>query len=112
MVNRMVLLSIRDLFVCRKLKTRRYTEIALLYSSNGLSFLKVLYSPRRNEGFGLTDGEGIERLWSYLRKFCYMTKEMTPSRRTDILSEALLHYAKRNDRNQGLPSVPFYERHF
>ncbi|XP_065071580.1 uncharacterized protein LOC135696194 isoform X2 [Rhopilema esculentum] len=75
--------------------------IPLFHAYVHVSKCQVLYSPRRNEGFGLTDGEGIERLWSYLRRFCFMTKEMTPSRRTDILSEALLHYARRISRSQG-----------
>ncbi|XP_035699509.1 uncharacterized protein LOC118432096 isoform X2 [Branchiostoma floridae] len=56
---------------------------------------QVLYSPRRLEGFGLTDGECVERLWSFLRRFSSITKEMTPSHRTDLLTDALLHYARR-----------------
>ncbi|KAI8498153.1 hypothetical protein Bbelb_240970 [Branchiostoma belcheri] len=55
----------------------------------------ILYSPRRMEGFGLTDGEGMERLWSYLRPFFRVTKEMTPSHRLDLLTDATLHYARR-----------------
>jgi hypothetical protein len=27
---------------------------------------QVAYNPRLNDGWGLTDGEGLERLWSYL----------------------------------------------
>ncbi len=44
----------------------------------------------------MTDGEVLERLWSYLRRFARMTKEMRPSHRTDILTEALGHYAYRS----------------
>lgn len=40
----------------------------------------------------MTDGEGMERLWSYLRRFSRMTKEMRPSHRLDILSDALQYY--------------------
>lgn len=43
----------------------------------------------------MTDGEGIERLWSFLRGFSSMTKEMNTGRRTDILTDALLHYSAR-----------------
>ncbi|XP_035852925.1 uncharacterized protein LOC116055146 [Sander lucioperca] len=50
---------------------------------------------RRLEGFGLTDGEGMERLWSFLRRFARVTKEMTPSHRLDLLTDALLHYGRR-----------------
>ena len=34
----------------------------------------------------------MERLWSYLRRFSRMTKEMRPSHRTDILTSALVYY--------------------
>ena len=43
-------------------------------------------------GFGLWDGENLEQLWSYLRKFCKMTKEMSPGNRMDVLTDALDHY--------------------
>ena len=33
------------------------------------------YSPRTNVGFGLWDGENLEQLWPYLRKFCKMMKK-------------------------------------
>ena len=35
----------------------------------------------------MVDGEVMERLWSYLRLFRKMTKEMTASHREDILSD-------------------------
>ncbi|XP_078659031.1 uncharacterized protein LOC144904191 isoform X1 [Branchiostoma floridae x Branchiostoma belcheri] len=56
---------------------------------------QILYSTRRKEGFGLTDGEGMERIWSHLRPFYRITKEMTPSHRIDLLTDAALHYARR-----------------
>ena len=34
----------------------------------------------------------MERLWSYLRQFGRMTKEMHPSHRTDVLCHALTYY--------------------
>lgn len=56
---------------------------------------QVLYGPRRTPGIGLTDGESLERLWSYLGKFSAITKEMTPENRTDLLTEALMHYGRK-----------------
>ena len=50
------------------------------------------YSPRRISCLGLTDGECLEQLWSYLRKFSGMTKQMTASHRIDVLEAALDHY--------------------
>ena len=54
--------------------------------------MQVLMSPLRCHGIGLSDGEVLERLWSYLRRFGRMTKEMRPAHRVDILTHALLHY--------------------
>ena len=53
---------------------------------------QILFGPRRCEGIGLSDGETMERLWSYLRRFSRMTKEMRPAHRIDVLSSALLYY--------------------
>ena len=36
----------------------------------------------------------MERLWSYLRRFSRMTKEMRPSHRVDVLVHALLYYGR------------------
>lgn len=51
-------------------------------------------NPRYKEGFGLTDGEVMERLWSFLRRFLRMTKEMRPAHRVDVLTDGLLHYCR------------------
>ena len=56
-------------------------------------------SPRYQTGFGLTDGEIMEQLWSFLRRFSKMTKEMQPSHRIDVLTDALLYYSKRSAKN-------------
>ncbi|XP_014676938.1 PREDICTED: uncharacterized protein LOC106816820 [Priapulus caudatus] len=41
------------------------------------------------------NGEGMERLWSYLRRFNRITKEMTPDHhRVALLDDALLHYSE------------------
>ncbi|PKY55333.1 hypothetical protein RhiirA4_329301, partial [Rhizophagus irregularis] len=55
---------------------------------------QCIYHPRKREGFGLTDGEWLERLWSYLGKFTKTTRIMTPSYRKFILSLALDHFAE------------------
>ncbi|XP_056114586.1 uncharacterized protein LOC130090966 [Rhinichthys klamathensis goyatoka] len=47
-------------------------------------------------GLGSQTGkEGMERLWSFLRRFARVTKEITPSHRLDLLTDALLHYGRR-----------------
>lgn len=64
-------------------------------------YMQVIYNPRRQKGLGLTDGECVERLWSYLGKFSNISKEMTPENRTDLLVDGLLHYGKRIIQKQG-----------
>ncbi|CAI8020679.1 hypothetical protein GBAR_LOCUS12350 [Geodia barretti] len=63
---------------------------------------QIEFNPRSIPGFGLSDGEVLERLWSYLRRFSAMTKEMRPSHRIDVLTDALLHYARRTARNMSM----------
>jgi hypothetical protein len=43
----------------------------------------------------LVDGEGTERLWSFLRPFGKITKEMSLDNRRDLLMVAMDHYCKR-----------------
>ena len=59
---------------------------------------QVIFAPTRCEGLGLSDGEVMERMWSYLRRFSRMTKEMRPAHRIDILSHALLYYGLKTKR--------------
>ena len=69
--------------------------IPINYTASAHNFItEVMYSPLRCTGVGLSDGEVMERLWSYLRRFTRMTKEMRPSHRMDILAHALLFYGR------------------
>ena len=43
----------------------------------------------------------LERLWSYLRGFKKITKEMSTNNRQDLLSEALLHMTSKTIQNFG-----------
>ncbi|KAI8327756.1 hypothetical protein BC941DRAFT_364378, partial [Chlamydoabsidia padenii] len=50
------------------------------------------FSPRYLTGFGLTDGEWMERLWSYLGGFVKVTRAMSKSYRRLTLASALRHF--------------------
>ena len=67
--------------------------------------LQVTYSPRVLSGCGLTDGEAMGRLRSYLRRFGKSTREMRRSHRIDVITLALLHYASRVRLNIGKYSI-------
>ena len=55
-------------------------------------YVQLIFGPLRCDGIGLSDRETMERLWSFLRPFNKMTKEMRPSHRIDILTHALVYY--------------------
>lgn len=57
---------------------------------------QVNYSGRRLQRFEMSDGEVMERLWSYLRPTGKITKEMTPAHRVDTLTDFLIHYARKS----------------
>ena len=63
------------------------------------------FSPRYSEGYGLSDGEVMERLWSHMRRYSKMTKEMRPSHRVDVLTDALLHCARKAATNLGFTFI-------
>lgn len=65
--------------------------------------MQVTMTPRRLPGFGLVDGEQLERIWSYLRLFAKITKEMTHDHRLDLLTMAIIHY-----RNQKICAMGRY----
>jgi len=56
---------------------------------------QLKYHPRIQKDIGLTDGESLERIWSYLGRFVSTTKHMRPAHRLDILSLAIQHISKR-----------------
>ena len=64
-------------------------------------YLQIKYNPQNILGFGLSDGEVVERVWSYLRRFAAMTKEMHPSHQIDVLSDGLSYYCQKSARNLG-----------
>ena len=54
-----------------------FTPLVIKQSLSNLpSFVQMAFSPLMCEGIGLSDGETMEHLWSYLRHFGRMTKEM------------------------------------
>nr|XP_029498283.1 uncharacterized protein LOC115114299 [Oncorhynchus nerka]XP_029498284.1 uncharacterized protein LOC115114299 [Oncorhynchus nerka] len=68
-------------------------------------YVQMKFNTQYVEGAGLADREQMERLWSYLRCFGKVTKEMTPSHRIDLL----LHFStmgKRYTRGNVVDSLP------
>ena len=78
-----------------------FTMLFLKFYKRLFYFHQVLFNPRKTLGIGLTDGEGMERLWSYLGKFSSITKEMTPENRIDLLTDALIYYGQKKKQKLG-----------
>jgi len=56
---------------------------------------QLQYHPRICSSIGLTDGESLERLWSYLGRFASTTKYMRPSHKLDILELAIQNISQK-----------------
>ncbi len=85
------------------------SEVIFLYSAklscNVSLGLQVKFAQQYIEGSGKPDGEQCERLWSYLRGFCAVTKEMTQANRNDALTDSILYYGRKSERKlRMLPS--------
>ncbi|CAO3588743.1 unnamed protein product [Absidia cylindrospora] len=102
---------------CRLLKSiQRYQgkidiQLALgIFHAFGHSLAcQVKYIPRYIDGFGLTDGECMERLWSYLGGFTKVTRPMTKAHRRLTLDSALRHYKNQKLVNLGAALVKRYK---
>ncbi|CAD6906853.1 unnamed protein product [Tilletia caries] len=56
---------------------------------------QILYSPRRIAGFGWSDGEGMERIWSSLSTLIVAARSMSHGDRRHVLEQRLQHHASR-----------------
>ncbi|KAE8224296.1 hypothetical protein CF319_g2801 [Tilletia indica] len=57
---------------------------------------QLRFSPRRTPGFGLTDGEALERLWSSLSDLVSLTRHMTQADRLSTLTSRLEYLARKH----------------
>jgi hypothetical protein len=69
-----------------------HLSLPIFHSYGHKASCQIRFGPMRCNGIGLSDGETMERMWAYLRRFGRMSKEMRPAHRTDIISSALVHY--------------------
>ena len=76
------------------LEPRLSWSVSIFYAYAHSVKCQLKYHPRIQEGIGLTDGESLERIWSYLGRFVSNTKHMRPAHRLDILSLAIQHISQ------------------
>ncbi|PKY60134.1 hypothetical protein RhiirA4_517405 [Rhizophagus irregularis] len=78
-----------------KFKSRFDWCISIFHAFAHSMKCQLKYHPRIHPSIGLTDGENLERLWSYLGRFAVTTKYMRPSHRLDILELAIQNISQR-----------------
>ncbi|KAA1107280.1 hypothetical protein PGT21_008729 [Puccinia graminis f. sp. tritici] len=61
------------------------------------------YNPRLNEGWGLSDGEGLERMWSYLSPLVSPLRYATRNHRLAAISHRLKYH-----NNRGIKQLPIW----
>ncbi|PLW13133.1 hypothetical protein PCASD_18237 [Puccinia coronata f. sp. avenae] len=54
------------------------------------------YNPRLNTGWGLSDGEGLERMWSYLSSLVSPLRYATRNHRLESIAHCLKYHNKRS----------------
>ncbi|KAE8244219.1 hypothetical protein A4X13_0g6752 [Tilletia indica] len=55
---------------------------------------QILYSPRRKVGFGWSDGEGMERIWSSLSTLIVAARSMAHGERRQVIEQRLRHRSR------------------
>jgi Kyakuja-Dileera-Zisupton transposase len=58
----------------RPIKERLMFALTAMHAYGHEWACQIVYNPRIRVGLGLTDGEGVERLWSRLRKLIGITR--------------------------------------
>ncbi|EFP79113.2 uncharacterized protein PGTG_05434 [Puccinia graminis f. sp. tritici CRL 75-36-700-3] len=79
------------------------TSVFHAYAHNWLCQLE--FHPRFNKGWGLSDGEGLERLWSYLSSLVSPLRYATRNHRLAAISHRVKHH-----NNRGIKQLPYWLR--
>ncbi|KAA1067628.1 hypothetical protein PGT21_011815 [Puccinia graminis f. sp. tritici] len=79
------------------------TSVFHAYAHNWLCQLD--YHPRFNQGWGLSDGEGLERMWSYLSSLVSPLRYATRNHRLGAIAHRLKHHNHR-----GIQQLPHWLR--
>ncbi|KAI9467427.1 hypothetical protein BDB00DRAFT_777749, partial [Zychaea mexicana] len=66
---------------------------------------QIHFHPRLKEGWGIQDGEHLERLWSFLNGFVAMTRNMSSLNRRLTLTIALDFFTEQRIDNLGTESL-------
>ncbi|KAL9934603.1 hypothetical protein V8E36_006378 [Tilletia maclaganii] len=77
--------------VTRIVKPRVSWAVSVFHVSGHSISCQILYSPRRTKGFGWSDGEGMERIWSALSNLIVSARSMSHGERRHVVERRLNH---------------------
>ncbi|KAL9938329.1 hypothetical protein V8E36_002952 [Tilletia maclaganii] len=77
--------------VTRIVKPRVSWAVSVFHVFGHSISCQILYSPRRTEGFGWSDGEGMERIWSALSNLIVLARSMSHGERRHVVERRLNH---------------------
>ncbi|POW14671.1 hypothetical protein PSTT_02851 [Puccinia striiformis] len=86
--------QLRELLIEERPRIRFGTSVFHAYAHNWLCQLG--YHPRFNVGWGLSDGEGLERMWSFLSPLIGPLRYSTRSHRLNSIAHRLKHHNSRD----------------
>ncbi|KAL0085871.1 hypothetical protein F4703DRAFT_1736328 [Phycomyces blakesleeanus] len=72
-----------------RLMEKSKLAVLIFHAYAHVQHCQVKLNPKYRDGFGLTDGECLERLWSYLNCFVTMTRKMGQANRKLVLYRAI-----------------------
>ncbi|CAO3644813.1 unnamed protein product [Mucor hiemalis] len=75
-----------------KIDERAIYAVSVFHAFAHIMSCQMKYHPKYINGFGHTDGEGCERLWSYLNGFIPISRSMTKDNRRFLLTDAVEHF--------------------
>ncbi|KAA1132381.1 hypothetical protein PGTUg99_004211 [Puccinia graminis f. sp. tritici] len=93
-------ISIRNLFGSDRSRIKFATSIFHAYVHNWMCQLE--YNPRYNVGWGLSDGEGLERMWAYLSPLVSPLRYATRNHRLAAISHRLKYHNFRGNNQLAL----------
>ncbi|KAH9812739.1 hypothetical protein DFH28DRAFT_1129505 [Melampsora americana] len=82
----------RDLFAVERQLNRLKFGTSVFHAYVHEWGCQLTYNPRLNEGWGLSDGEGLERIWSFLSPLVRPNRYATSEHRLDNLNLRALHH--------------------
>ena len=91
----------RNLFVEERKNNQLMFGTSVFHSYVHQWSCQLRYNPRLNDGWGMSDGEGMERIWAYLSPLISPLRYSTKKHRLAALDMRSLHHNEVSKTNSG-----------